>query len=67
MLIIPFFLLGNDSDLDLDLHDGDVKPYLDTQGNIIQFVDGSRGRRQLNINNQIFNKMSVCADVAYWR
>lgn len=45
----------------------DQKPYLDTQGNIIQFVIGNRGTQQLNINNQLFSKMSLHADVTYWR
>lgn len=45
----------------------DQKPYLDTQGNIIQFIQGSRGQSQLSINNEIFSKVSCHAGVYYWR
>lgn len=56
-----------DTKIDLDLDYDDVKPYLDTQGNMIQFVDGSRGKRQLVINSHYFTRMSLCGKVSYWR
>lgn len=51
---------------DLANHE-DMKSYLDTKGNMIQFVDGPRGKRQLSINNFGFTKMNDLRGVSYWR